>query len=427
MMTEKLSDSESFTLQLNTFFTQFGKIDALAPLRTKSWERFQEIGLPGPKNELFKHIGLHRLYSKAFTQAEPVDLQASDIESHVLPECKGSVIVFVNGYYQPALTRLEALPNKMITTGLSEAMRTYGPLLTNQWIRLAKEDVDAFALLNGACHSEGVFIYLPPKVVCEVPLQVLYISDAVDQQAMIAPRLHLFAGANSSLNLLSTHASISGKGYCVNQVNDIALEENAHVHFTQVNSPKAEDIWHFEAVRAFLKRDSSLKTVFLTHGSAAIRNDYKVVLAGENSSASLNGVWMLREKREAYCHVLMEHRAPNCTSNQLFKGVLYDASHSSFSGKISVEQLAQKTNAFQLNNNLLLSDQATAETSPTLVIFADDVKASHGATIGQLPEEELFYMRTRGLSEAESKKVLVHGFCQQVIDLLPLTSLKLFD
>lgn len=424
MMTEQQSDYDLFTVFLDALYDSTAKEGPLANLRSKSWNLFQTMGLPQRKDELFKYINLSRFYSSEYSIAETTTIQASDLEPLIEPECSNSLIVFVNGYFQPELSRTSALPPKMVVLKLSEAMRTYGALLNNQWIKSAKEEKDPFVLLNGACHGEGAFIYLPPKVECEHPLQLLYLVDSPSKQTLISPRLQIFAGASSSLKLIATHTQ-AGQACFINQVTEINLEENANLHYTQINSPLSEEIYHFDATRALLKADSSLKTVCVTRGSRGIRHDYKVVLAGQNSEACLNGVWILKEKREAHYHVHIEHVAPNCRSNQLFKGVLHDAAHSSFDGKIIVGQLAQQTNAFQLNNNLLLSDGAKAESSPNLKIYADDVKASHGATIGQLPEEELFYLRTRGMSVEQAKKLLVDGFCQEVIDLLPLESLRL--
>jgi Fe-S cluster assembly protein SufD len=153
-----------------------------------------------------------------------------------------------------------------------------------------------------------------------------------------------------------------------------------------------------------------------------VRNDYRVVIGGENAEASLNGVWMLGDRNESHMHVIVDHQAPHCRSMQLFKGVLNGNSHSSFEGKILVRQAAQKTEAFQLNNNLLLSDRAHADSKPNLEIFADDVKASHGATVGQLDKEQIFYMKTRGFHEADAKNLLVYGFCEEVIDMIPIPS-----
>ncbi len=418
MMTEQQSDSAQLNDILESLHSQMMKLDALTSLRTKSWETFQKLGLPKRKDELFKYMNLTRFYANTYAVADSKTVDEKEIAPYVLPECADSVIVFVNGAFQPELSKLSGLPNKMVVSKLADAMRTYGPLLTNQWTRSTNDEEDPFVAINGACHSDGAFIYLPPKVNCEVPLQLLYVVD-VQVPTLISPRLHLLAGAQSSIKVIGTHAVLCGQGYFVNQVTEISLEDSANVNLSQVNSPTADDVYYFDAVRAFLKRDSSLRTVNLTEGSLTVRNDYRITLFGENSQACLNGVWMLKDKREAHCHVHMEHVAPNCRSNQLFKGVLHDFSHSSFNGKIVVEQLAQQTNAFQLNNNLLLSEGARAESSPNLKIYADDVKASHGATIGQLPDEELFYMRTRGLTETDAKNILVKGFCQEVIDMLP--------
>jgi Fe-S cluster assembly protein SufD len=240
---------------------------------------------------------------------------------------------------------------------------------------------------------------------------------------LIMPRLHIFAGTQSQLALFSNKAILSGQGYCVNGVVDIAIEDDAHVRYTHVDFDEPSEVFHFEALRGYLKRNSTLKTVQATDGGLSVRHDYRVALTGENAEALLNGVWMLNGKNEAHYHVLMDHQAPLCRSMQLFKGALSAVSHSSFEGKILVRQAAQKTQAFQLNNNLLLSDRATADSKPNLEIFADDVKASHGATIGQLDEEQLFYMKTRGFDSVEAKNLLVHAFCKEVIDLITLPSL----
>ncbi|MGZ3732597.1 MAG: Fe-S cluster assembly protein SufD, partial [Parachlamydiaceae bacterium] len=236
--------------------------------------------------------------------------------------------------------------------------------------------------------------------------------------SLATSRLQLFAGAFSEIELISSHAKISGADTWINQRFDVSLEENAHVRYVQLNHHASSDVWHFDAVRGTLKKSSSLTCVNVSNGSATVRNDYRVSLSGENCETSLNGVWMLKERREAHQHIFIDHQAPHCFSRQLFKGALKDTSHSSFEGKIVVRQEAQETNAFQLNNNLLLNEGATAESKPNLEIFADNVKASHGATIGQLEKEELFYMQSRGFSSEEAKQLLVHGFCQDVLGLI---------
>jgi Fe-S cluster assembly protein SufD len=425
MMTEQQAALNEFDIAIESLIEQAIGNDALSLLRKKSKERFQQLGLPERKSEHFRYVNIHRLYNLNFAPIPPPsELSISAFESYIYPECANSVLVFVNGSFQPELSRMSALPEKLVVARLSDAMRSYGALLTNNWTKSTKEEEDPFVALNGAGHGEGAFVYLPPKLVCNVPIQLLYLVDSGNQPSIISPRLQLLAGPHSSIELISSSFKLSGEGCLINQVTDLALEENSQVHYYQASSNNLEDMWHLDATRATLKRDSRLKTVWATKGTAATRNDYKIVLAGENSEASLNGVWRLNERRESHCHVYIDHRAPNATSNQLFKGVLDDVSRSSFEGQIVVQQEAQKTNAFQLNNNLVLSEGAQADSSPNLRIFADDVKASHGATVGQLPPEELFYMQTRGLKTAEAQKILIEGYCKQVTEMFPLDCLK---
>lgn len=330
----------------------------------------------------------------------------------------------MNGHFQPALSNTSALSARLIIQPLHEAIRTYGTFLNNQWARSIKEEIDPFAVLNAALHQQGVFVYAPPKYQAECPIQILHVADAGDLPMFMNPRAQFFLGAQSSLNVVSSHLNLSGNSYFVNQAADFSFEDGAAAHYTQSTDVLPDSIWHFDAARAFLKRDGLFKTVSVTEGSATVRNDYRVVLGNDNSEALLNGLWMLSQKNEAHTHVLMDHQAPNCRSLQLFKGVLNDLSNSSFEGKILVRQAAQKTQAFQLNNNLLLSDRAHADSKPNLEIFADDVKASHGATVGQLDQEQLFYLATRGFSKHEAKNILVYGFCQEVIEMIPIPSLK---
>jgi len=429
MMTQLKSEQDDFQSLLERLYqAQSTESNPLQKVRDKAWDHFLELGLPSRKNEVFRYVKLRNLYSREYLPAQTQaanfsTISAGALDPYIYPECSQSVLVFVNGYYQPTLSRTKMVPEKVVIASLNDAMKTYGTLLSNQWAKSIKEETDPFAALNMALHSSGVFLYIPPKTLCKNPLQILHVVDTKDQNVMMMPRLQVFAGAHAEADIISSHAVLSGKNYFINQATEVALEENSRLRYMQSNFHADPDVWHFDALRANLKRDSSFKTVSATEGSIGVRNDYRAALIGENAEALLNGVCMLKGKQEAHVHVLMDHQAPNCRSMQLYKGALNDFSHSSFEGKILVRQAAQKTEAFQLNNNLLLSDRANAESKPNLEIFADDVKASHGATVGQLDKEELFYLKTRGFSESAAKNLLIYGFCKEVIDLITVPSL----
>jgi len=422
MAAQSETEQESFAKGLEELYVRFDAADPLQKARAKAWEQFQELGLPGARSEVFRYIRLKQLFSRSFQDSAPSLIDKGRIEQLIYPECHQSAFVFVNGCYRPELSYTQGIPNRVVSLPLNQAVRTYGTLLNNTWGKEIKEEVDPFAILNLALHREGLFLYIPPKTLLEAPLQILHIVDCGSTPTVMMPRVQLFAGTQAELKIVSTVAYANCLGCWVNGMWDIAMDEGARLQLTQVNEKAPDDLWLFDALRASLKRDCMMKAVLVAEGAAGIRNDYKVSLNGENGEAQLNGISMLKEKREAHVHVIMDHQAPNCRSMQLYKNVLNDFGHSSFEGKIMVRQPAQKTQAFQLNNNLLLSDRAHADSKPNLEIFADDVKASHGATVGQVDAEQLFYMKTRGFSEVDAKNLLVYGFCQEVIQMIPVAS-----
>lgn len=421
MMTE-LKEGHPLDLFLDQLYKNIPD-DATRKMRIKAWEHLQALGLPTSKNEVFRYVPLRKFFSRAYVPSQPKHVQPEAIAPHIFPECRNSVIVFVNGFYSQELSSVSALPKRVVITSLDEAAKTYGALLNNHWTKSLKEETDPFALMNACLHDRGAFIYLPPKTILEAPLQILHIIDTDNQPLLIQPRLNLFAGAQSEIKCISSQARLSGAWNAMNGVVECIIEEDSHVHFTQALVEDPEGNWCFEAVRSSLKRNSTFNLVSLTEGSETVRKDYRVTLMGENSEANLNGLSMLDGKSESHTHVLIDHQAPQCRSRQLFKGVLNGTSRSSFEGKILVRQAAQKTDAFQLNNNLLISDRAAADSKPNLEIFADDVKASHGATFGQLDPEQLFMLKSRGIHETQAKNLLVYGFCREVIDMISLPSL----
>lgn len=422
-MTESLSEQGQFQDQLHLLYKNVLESDRLQPVRAKAWDHFLELGLPSRKTEAYRYLRMRQFFSHQYTASRPTPLELDQIAPYILPECKQSVLVFVNGHFDSTLSNIEALPKKIVLSPLKEAMKTYGSFLNNQWAKSIKEETDPFAALNTALHPEGAFLYLPPKTIVETPVQILHLLHTEGEPMAAMPRTHLFVGAQSQIDLYSTQATISGNTWFVNGTFECTIEEEAHVKYTQAYFDEPLEAWHFESFRASLKRNSTLNTISATDGGAGLRLDYRVGLGGENAEALLNGAWFLNGKKEAHTHVVMDHQAPYCRSMQLYKGVVNDFSRSSFEGKILVRQPAQKTEAFQLNNNLLLSDRASADSKPNLEIFADDVKASHGATVGQLDKEQLFYMKTRGFSLIDAQKILVTGFCKEVFEKISLPSL----
>lgn len=404
----------SFQEQLEQIFFQSSGENSLKAMRIKAWDRFLTLGLPESHSEGWGSVKLRKLFMKNFDLASPELFQKKEIASYLLPGCEERCLVFVNGCYQKELSRLEGLEKEVQVFDLEEASSVYGSFFNHYWVKSIKEEKDPFAALNAALGKKGLFLYVPPKRLLERPIQILHLIDA-PSPIMAFPRIHVLAGAHAQCQMIFTPHLLS-EGHWVNQCVEILAEDGAQIRLWQKHTGLNPLSWYFEAYRVQLKRDSFLKTVAFSKGAETSRMDYKVLLAGENSEADLRGLSFLDQKRESHIHILMDHQAPYCRSNQLFKSVLKDLSRTSFEGKIYVQQEAQKTQAFQLNNNLLLSEGAIADSKPNLEIFADDVKASHGATVGQLDPEHMFYLKTRGFSSSEAEEILIKGFCQEILD-----------
>jgi Fe-S cluster assembly protein SufD len=419
MLAESQTAYDAFLPILRESYSRELSDGLLGKARAEAWARFLDLGLPERKDEAFRKIRLHDLYARSFVQPKAFAASLEAVEKALLPECCDSALVFVNGQYQPELSRCAALPKSLVVAPLSEAANTYGSFLQNRWTDLQGEQ-DPFAALNMAAHGEGAFLYLPANSICSVPIQLLHL--VTEEQIIAQPRQQVVVGAGSELQLIATTDGVPNSW--TNHSIDISQGENSKVSLIQATPELPLSAWHTDSLRVDLKRDAILNHCSLTTGSVSHRSSYSVAIAGPGAAGNLAALTALHGRRESHAHILIDHQAPHCDSRQLFKTVLVDESRASFEGKILVRQAAQKTDAFQLNNNLVLDRKAHADSKPNLEIFADDVKASHGATIGQLDVDSLFYMKTRGIPEAEARQILLQAYAEELISELPLASLK---
>lgn len=420
-MTEIIQESthaEKFFSQFEEHIDSPFEPDMLRKKRLKAWDHLLEIGLPDKEDEAFRYVRLDPLFSLMFEKAEACEIKRDSLDSSILPEAKGAFLVFANGAFRPELSDISGLKD-IVLMPLTHASRAFASLLQGSWAKSLKEEVDPFASLNNACHHEGLFLYIPPSKKLEAHIQLHHVYD-IDHPSWAMPRIHIVMGKSSEAVIVDT-SSNADVNLFDNRVIDFILEENAICSYSQYLHNF--DAKHYSALRAQLKRDAKF-TMTSVVDAAFSRKSIRVQMTGENSHASLNGVNMLSGTKEGHVHVVVDHQEPNCTSMQLFKNVLHDSSRSSFEGKIWVRQKAQKTDAYQRNKNLILNNSAEALSKPNLEIFADDVKASHGATSGQLDEEQLFYLRTRGLSEDVARACLIQGFCQEVVNEMPNETLR---
>ncbi len=413
-MTVAMEKQQSFLEQLVV------EEDSLARWRHQARERLEEIGLPTRKTEAYRYIRLRKLWAKEWQKASVGAVDRSQFAKAMRPECQDSCVVLVNGRYAPELSQLDAVP-ELTLLPLEEAVKKFRGFLHGRLKASIREESDPFALANHALHEQGAFLYLPPGKVVESPVQILHVVTGEDAERLF-PRLQIFIGANSQLSILRTTCQVSQGDSLICGLLDVALEENANLKIVEVEGERSGFV--LDAMRATLKRDARLNSVAVTCGATLQRRDYKSTLEGEGAEVDLSGLWLLQGDKDAHSHVVVDHQAPNCRSFQLFKGVNDDFTRSSFEGKILVRQAAQKTDAYQMNRNLILSENAHADSKPNLEIFADDVKASHGCTVGRLDPEQLHYLRTRGCPKQVAERLMIKGFAREVLEKIEITSLR---
>ncbi len=399
------------------------EVSEWTPFQTQAWKLLEKVGLPQRKEEAFQYVSLRKLYESILLQDKKAihKVPLPELSALLMPETQSSYLVFIDGLFSPELSMI---PPSLVVLPLEEALKSsYGSFLKHRMNLLIEKEKDPWALLNAALCQKGAFIYVPSKTQLETPIQILNIQTEASL-LYEGPRIHLFLGAHAKAKIVSSFHFLEGSQTLHNDFLDVSLEESAFLsHVFSHENPCSS--WGFSSFRATLKKSSRLTSSFITFGSPGFRRDYFISLQGEGSEADLKGLTALADHAQSHINIHMDHTTPSCRSRQFFKNVLAAHSLASFTGKIYVKREAQKTEAYQLNQNLLLSDQATVNTKPNLEIFADDVKASHGATVSQLDEEQIFYLRTRGVSLLEAKSLLTIGFCQEILDAIEIPSLRL--
>ncbi len=415
---------EAFIASLEEHFE--GNLEEITPLqkaiRQKAWDRFMQLGPAEKKDPGYQYFPLSRFYQETYAPSDSAEIPEEQLTAIIHPECRHSYVTFLNGRYSPELSDITALPSEVIVLRLRDALNQYGTFLQGRLSRTIKEEIDPFATLNIALIKTGLFIYVPPKVVVDTPIQCIHLISS-DRPVVVNPRIHFFLGKESKVKWIYDHTCLKDFEYFSNGVIDIACEEGASFEQYGVLNPCHQG-WNLEATRVTLKRDAKFKSLTTTPGTKSVRQDFRISLMGENASCDLKGVCALSENRQAHVNVLVDHQAPHCHSSQLFKNILGGTSKASFEGKILVQPEAQKTEAYQLNSTLLISDHAVANSKPNLEIFADDVKASHGATVTQVNPEHLLYLKSRGIGQEVAKKLLVAGFSLDILQDVPFASVR---
>lgn len=396
-------------------------------LRESALEWFEQIGLPTTDVEDWKYTNVTPIARGNFTPVAPdsqSELSADVVADFIAPEAS-SRLVFVNGVYRAEFSSIENLPAGVVVANLREALTGEHEFdLRSHLARPTATEIDGFNALNAAfLGSSGALIYLPKGAQVTAPIQLLFLTVNAPQPPVIFPRVLVVAERESAATIIESYAATEESVSFTNVVVEIFVGENARVTHYKVQR-ESERAFHIATTNAELGRSGVYDLTTITLGAQLSRHGLNIKLAHEGAECWADGLYLVGTGQHADTHSLIDHSSPHCTSHQLYKGILDGKSRAVFNGKVFVHRDAQKTDAMQSNKNLLLSNEARVDTKPQLEIYADDVKCAHGATVGQLEEEELFYLVSRGLHTDLARNLLTYGFAEELVEKIKIESIK---
>ncbi len=414
-----VTQTEKLNSLITDYFEKEQKLGAQLPewmkeLRQQGLSRFNELGIPTIKNEEWKYTNLSSLAERKFYIPEPQPFKELG-ELHEYLDPAEINVVFVNGDFHPKLSNLTDLPKGVSIVNLTTASAPGIQPFETHIREYQQKFSDPFAALNDAITHGGVLVKIDEKTVLKRLIHIVHVTCVPKENAILSPRTLIVLGKSAQAEVLETYMSCTPVGYFTNALTDIFLEENSVLRYTKAQN-EGRQAYHIGTTRIFQKRDSLSENFSMTTGGMLTRNNLMIILENSGANTFLNGLYAVQGEQHVDNHTCVDHQAPNATSNQYYKGILNGNSHAVFNGKIFVKRIAQQTNSYQLNKNLLLGKGARVDTKPQLEIFADDVKCTHGATIGQLNEDELFYLETRGIHRELAVRMLCRGFVDDILN-----------
>jgi Fe-S cluster assembly protein SufD len=415
--------------RVDTYLAEHGRFvtarGAAAPpwlreLRTRGAERFSATGFPTVRQEEWRFTNVAPIADTAFRLADAAPTNAAQLVNQVAIPSAAARIVILNGHFAPELSKADGVTAGMVAGSLARAAADGAPDIAHLG-QLAR-DTTPFVALNTAFLEDGAFIAIPAGAVVEAPVHIVVVNGGAGK-TMAHPRTLIVMGANSQARIVQTFLGSAGECHFANAVTEVVVGENAVLDLV-TDQREIDSAYHIAAVQARLDRSATFRARGITLGGKLVRNDIVAVLDGEGAHCALDGAYLVDGERLVDNHTTIDHAMPHCTSHELYKGILDGRARAIFNGRIIVREDAQKTDSKQTNRALLLSDDAQVNSNPQLEIFADDVKCTHGAAIGQLDEEAMFYLRARGLTMRDARDMLIHAYAGEVLEMIPVDSLK---
>jgi Fe-S cluster assembly protein SufD len=394
----------------------------LQDLRDRAATRFAVLGFPTVRDEDWRFTNVAPIASIDFKTAPPAAVTVEAIDA--LPYAAvGFRLVIVNGRFSAELSRLIGLPHGVRAGSLAAAVTEHAEVVQRYLGQLADFSARGFIALNTALIADGAYVYIPEGVVLEQPLEILYVTVPGSGAHMTQARSLIVAAERSQCRIIETHLALRDGNYFTNGITEVFAGENSIVDHYKVQQESVE-AFHVASLFINAERAATFSSHSFSLGGKLVRNDVNAILDGEGAECTLNGLYLADGERLVDNHTSIDHAKAHCPSHEIYKGILGGKARAIFNGKIIVRQDAQKTDAKQTNRALLLSDDASINTKPQLEIFADDVKCTHGAAIGQLDEDAIFYLRARGLTYFEARDMLIHAFAGDILDRVRVEPLK---
>lgn len=392
-------------------------------IRTEAIKAFENKGFPSKKDEAWKYTSLNKILKENYSVFPKQEnaLEYRDVKKYLIHDIDTYKIIFIDGKYSSHLS--QTTHDGMDVCLMSAAMSKpkYRLVIENYFNKIATNE--SLTSLNTAFSNEGAFIHIPKNKLVEKPIQIIHFSTGTESSLMLQPRNLIVVDENSHVQIIERHQSLTDNAILTNSVTEIFANKRAIIDYYKVQNDN-QNASLIDNTFIKQKQESHVSVHTFTFGGNLTRNNLNFYQHGERIDSTLKGITIIGDKQHVDHNTLVHHIEPNCESHQDYKGIFGDKSVGVFNGKVVVEKEAQKTNAFQANNNILVSDKATINTKPQLEIFADDVKCSHGCTIGQLDDNALFYMKSRGIPEKEAKALLMYAFANNVLESVKISGLK---
>ena len=397
----------------------------LTGLRRSAIERFAAQGFPGAREEDWRFNNLSAITSRSFPLAPvaPAAPTIADLGSVLYSLPGGNTLVFLNGRFSPDLSTPASKAEGVTVSNLAAALGTHGKLLGDHLGRYAKIEKSGFTALNTAFGHDGVFVYVKAGAAMSGPVHAVFLSDGSTAGSAAYPRNFILLEAGATGAVIESYVSLQGGSYLMNTVTEAVVGEGARLEHSKIQR-ESEQAYHVGTTHIHQERDSHSTSFSISLGAAICRNNLDMVLNGPGIEGQLLGLYMGRGRQEVDNHTSILHASPNCSTREVYKGILDGAAHAIFNGKVYVTPEAQKTDATQTNRNLLLSDRAKVDTKPQLEIFADDVKCTHGATVGSLDPLAGFYLKSRGIGPLLGRKILTYAFAAEILEELPYPAVR---